>query len=95
MSLTGKVLLTCDLARRYDIKDTDGEFISAAYVDDVESRDSNVLFISLLFPGRSVTDYTSLKFLLSQVPYLSWLSPVVPSFLHLPRFVLTLAGNRF
>ncbi|XP_056277026.1 dehydrogenase/reductase SDR family member 1 [Pseudoliparis swirei] len=68
MSLTGKVLLTCDLARRYDIKDTD---------------------------GRSVTDYTSLKFLLSQVPYLSWLSSVVPSFLHLPRFVLTLAGNRF
>ncbi|TNN53595.1 Dehydrogenase/reductase SDR family member 1 [Liparis tanakae] len=63
-----EVLLTCDLARRYDIKDTD---------------------------GRSVTDYTSLKFLLSQVPYLSWLSAVVPSFLHLPRFVLTLAGNRF
>ncbi|CAK6967880.1 dehydrogenase/reductase SDR family member 1 [Scomber scombrus] len=45
--------------------------------------------------GRSVVDYTSLKFLLTQVPYLSWLSVVVPSFLRLPRFVLTLANNRF
>ncbi|XP_033960416.1 dehydrogenase/reductase SDR family member 1 [Pseudochaenichthys georgianus] len=68
MSLSGKVLLTCDLARRYGFQDVD---------------------------GRSVTDYTSLKFLLTQVPYLSWLSVVTPSFLHLPRFVLTLASNRF
>ncbi|XP_040027231.1 dehydrogenase/reductase SDR family member 1 [Gasterosteus aculeatus] len=68
MSLTGKVLLTCDLARRYGIQDID---------------------------GRTVADYTSLKFLLSQVPYLSWLSVVVPSFLRLPRFALTLASNRF
>ncbi|XP_053186240.1 dehydrogenase/reductase SDR family member 1 [Scomber japonicus] len=45
--------------------------------------------------GRSVVDYTSLKFLLTQVPYLSWLSVIVPSFLRLPRFVLTLANNRF
>ncbi|XP_069567432.1 dehydrogenase/reductase SDR family member 1 [Brachyistius frenatus] len=68
MSLTGKVLLTCDLARRYGIKDVD---------------------------GRSVVDYTSLKFLLSQVPYISWLSVVVPSFLRLPRFVLSLANSHF
>ncbi|KAL3054748.1 hypothetical protein OYC64_017643 [Pagothenia borchgrevinki] len=68
MSLSGKVLLTCDLARRYGFQDVD---------------------------GRSVTDYTSLKFLLTKVPYLSWLSVVTPSFLHLPRFVLTLASNRF
>uniref|UniRef100_A0A8C2XEY8 Dehydrogenase/reductase (SDR family) member 1 n=1 Tax=Cyclopterus lumpus TaxID=8103 RepID=A0A8C2XEY8_CYCLU len=68
MSLTGKILLTCDLAKRYGIKDID---------------------------GRSVTDYTSLTFLLSRVPYLSWLSAVVPSFIHLPRFVLTLTSNRF
>uniref|UniRef100_A0A1A7YBC6 Dehydrogenase/reductase (SDR family) member 1 n=1 Tax=Iconisemion striatum TaxID=60296 RepID=A0A1A7YBC6_9TELE len=68
MSLTGKVLMTCDLARRYRIKDVD---------------------------GRSVIDYTSLKFLLTQVPYLSWLSGVVPSFLRLPRFVLSLASSRF
>ncbi|XP_073347451.1 dehydrogenase/reductase SDR family member 1 [Pagrus major] len=68
MSLTGKVLMTCDLARRYGIQDID---------------------------GRSVVDYTSLKFLLNQVPYLSWLSAVVPSFLRMPRFVLTLASSRF
>ncbi|KAL7387738.1 hypothetical protein ABVT39_028364 [Epinephelus coioides] len=68
MSLTGKVLLTCDLARRYGIQDID---------------------------GRSVADYTSIKFLLTQVPYLSWLSVFVPSFLHVPRFVLTLANSRF
>ncbi|XP_047445141.1 dehydrogenase/reductase SDR family member 1 [Mugil cephalus] len=68
MSLTGKVLMTCDLARRYGIRDVD---------------------------GRSITDYTSLKFLLTQVPYLSWLSVVVPSFLRVPRFMLTLASSRF
>lgn len=68
MSLSGKVIMTCDLARRYGIKDVD---------------------------GRAVVDYTSLKFLLTQVPYLSWLSAVVPSFLRLPRFVLTLANSRF
>ncbi|XP_026231261.1 dehydrogenase/reductase SDR family member 1-like [Anabas testudineus] len=68
MSLTGKVLLTCDLARRYGIQDID---------------------------GRIVADYTSFKFLLAQVPYLSWLSYVVPSFLRLPRFMLTLANSRF
>lgn len=68
MSLTGKILMTCDLARRYGLQDID---------------------------GRSVADYTSLKFLLTQVPYLSWLSVVVPSFLRLPRFVLTLASSHF
>ncbi|XP_010887514.2 dehydrogenase/reductase SDR family member 1 [Esox lucius] len=68
MSLSGKVLMTCDLARRYRLQDVD---------------------------GRSVTDYTSLKFLLTQVPYLSWLSSMVPSFLRVPRFVLTLTNGRF
>ncbi|XP_037642271.1 dehydrogenase/reductase SDR family member 1 [Sebastes umbrosus] len=68
MSMTGKVLMTCDLARRYGIKDVD---------------------------GRNVADYTSIKFLLGQVPYLSWMSYVVPSFLRVPRFVLTLANSRF
>ncbi|XP_053738491.1 dehydrogenase/reductase SDR family member 1 [Synchiropus splendidus] len=68
MSLTGKVLMTCDLAQRYGFKDID---------------------------GRIVNDYTSLKFYLTQVPYLSWLSPFVPSFIRVPRFVLTLASGRF
>lgn len=68
MSLTGKVLMTADLARRYGIQDID---------------------------GRSVADYTSLKFLLSQTPYLAWLSPVVPSFIRVPRFMFALASSRF
>ncbi|XP_066537857.1 dehydrogenase/reductase SDR family member 1 isoform X1 [Hoplias malabaricus] len=68
MSLTGKVLLTCDLARRYGLQDVD---------------------------GRSVVDYTSLKFLLTQTPYLSWLSLITPSFIRLPRFFLSLASSKF
>ncbi|XP_017276273.3 dehydrogenase/reductase SDR family member 1 isoform X1 [Kryptolebias marmoratus] len=68
MALTGKVLMTCDLAKRYGFNDID---------------------------GRSITDYTSLKYLLTRVPYLSWLSAVVPSFVRIPRFVLTLANGRF
>ncbi|XP_031415300.1 dehydrogenase/reductase SDR family member 1 isoform X2 [Clupea harengus] len=68
MSLTGKVLMTCDLARRYGFQDVD---------------------------GRSVTDFTSMKFIISQVPYLSWLSSITPSFLRVPRFMLTLANGRF
>lgn len=68
MSMTGKVLMTADLARRYGIKDID---------------------------GRNVADYTSLKFLVSQSPYLSWLSSVIPSFIRIPRFVFALASSRF
>lgn len=68
MSMTGKVLMTADLAHRYGIKDID---------------------------GRSVADYTSLKFLVSQSPYFSWLSSVIPSFIRVPRFVFALASSRF
>ncbi|XP_029971675.1 dehydrogenase/reductase SDR family member 1-like [Salarias fasciatus] len=68
MSMTGKVLMTCDLARRYGIQDVD---------------------------GRSVIDYTSLKFIVSKIPYLSWLSAVVPSFIRMPRIMLTMANSRF
>ncbi|XP_072296450.1 dehydrogenase/reductase SDR family member 1 [Eucyclogobius newberryi] len=45
--------------------------------------------------GRSVLDYTSLKFHLGRTPYLSWLSYVVPSFIRLPRFVFALNNNYF
>ncbi|XP_051990097.1 dehydrogenase/reductase SDR family member 1 [Xyrauchen texanus] len=68
MSMTGKVLMTCDLARRYGLKDVD---------------------------GRSVADFTSLKFILSQVPYVSWLSIITPSFIRVPRFMLSLASGKF
>ncbi|XP_068196371.1 dehydrogenase/reductase SDR family member 1 [Antennarius striatus] len=68
MSLTGRTIMTCDLARRYGIKEDD---------------------------GRSIVDYSSVKFLLSQVPSLAWLVPYVPSFIRVPHFVLTLANSRF
>ncbi|KAK6467815.1 dehydrogenase/reductase SDR family member 1 [Huso huso] len=68
MSLSGKVLLTCDLSRRYNLRDLD---------------------------GREVLDSTSLRFLLSRVPGLSWLSPFIPSFLRVPKFVLTLTASKF
>ncbi|XP_051770926.1 dehydrogenase/reductase SDR family member 1-like [Ctenopharyngodon idella] len=68
MSMTGQVLMTCDLARRYGLKDVD---------------------------GRSVVDYTSLKFILSQVPYVSWLSVFTPSFIRVPRSMLSLGSGKF
>lgn len=68
MSLSGKVLLTCDLCRRYNLQDVD---------------------------GRKVVDYMSLGFLVSRVPGFSWLSPFIPSFLRLPKFVLTLTASKF
>ncbi|XP_041092831.1 dehydrogenase/reductase SDR family member 1-like isoform X2 [Polyodon spathula] len=68
MSLSGKVLLTCDLSRRYNLRDLD---------------------------GREVLDSTSLRFLLSGVPGLSWLSSFIPSFLRLPKFILTLRASKF
>lgn len=68
MSFTGKVLLTCDLARRYGLQDVD---------------------------GRDIIDYTSLKFLLTQSPYMSWLSVITPSFIRVPRFVFSLAASKF
>ncbi|XP_036453316.1 dehydrogenase/reductase SDR family member 1-like [Colossoma macropomum] len=68
MSLTGKVLLTCDLVRRYGLRDVD---------------------------GRRVVDYTSLKFLLSQSPYMSWLSIITPSFIRVPRCIFSLAISKF
>ncbi|RXN03443.1 dehydrogenase reductase SDR family member 1 [Labeo rohita] len=67
-SMTGQVLMTCDLARRYGLKDVD---------------------------GRSVVDFTSLKFLISQIPYMSWLSVFTPSFIRVPRFMLSLGSGKF
>ncbi|XP_077581308.1 dehydrogenase/reductase SDR family member 1 [Stigmatopora nigra] len=68
MSLSGKIFMTCDLARRYGIRDVD---------------------------GRPIEDFTTLKFLLTQMPYVSWLSSFVPSFIRMPRFLLPLLNNHF
>ncbi|XP_077471997.1 dehydrogenase/reductase SDR family member 1 [Stigmatopora argus] len=68
MSLSGKILMTCDLARRYGIQDVD---------------------------GRGIEDFTTLKFLLTQMPYVSWLSSFVPSFIRMPRFLFPFLNNHF
>ncbi|NP_001002205.1 dehydrogenase/reductase SDR family member 1 [Danio rerio] len=68
MSMTGQVLMTCELARRYGFKDVD---------------------------GRSIVDYTSLKFAISQIPYVSWLSIFTPSFIRVPRSLLSLGSGNF
>uniref|UniRef100_A0A673KRD7 Dehydrogenase/reductase (SDR family) member 1 n=1 Tax=Sinocyclocheilus rhinocerous TaxID=307959 RepID=A0A673KRD7_9TELE len=40
-------------------------------------------------------DYTSLKFLISQIPYVSWLSVFTPSFIRVPRSMLSLGSGKF
>lgn len=106
MSLTGKILMTADLARRYGINDVDGnlafplfEFLLKFTILLINvfkhcALNSDMLAVCLL-PGRSVTDFTSVKYLVSQAPYLSWLSPVVPSFIRVPHFVINLAFSHF
>lgn len=95
MSLTGKILMTCDLARRYGIKDIDGEQMSESMLRETITGCYLPTYNLCFSPGRDVADYTSIKFLMSQSSYLSWLAPLVPSFIRLPRFVLTLANSRF
>ncbi|XP_041036703.1 dehydrogenase/reductase SDR family member 1 [Carcharodon carcharias] len=68
MKKSGKVLMTCDLAAHYGIKDVD---------------------------GRTLVDYRSVKFLLRQLPGLSWLAPFIPGFIKVPKWVLALAANKF
>ncbi|XP_048477265.1 dehydrogenase/reductase SDR family member 1 isoform X3 [Rhincodon typus] len=68
MKKSGKVLLTCDLAAQYGLRDVD---------------------------GRALVDYRSLKFLLQQLPGLSWLATLTPGFIKVPKWVLTLAGSKF
>ncbi|GCC44940.1 hypothetical protein chiPu_0028909, partial [Chiloscyllium punctatum] len=43
--------------------------------------------------GRALVNYRSLKFLLQQVPGLSWLATLIPGFIKVPKWVLSLAGN--
>lgn len=68
LNYSGKVLFTCDLASRYNLKDID---------------------------GRGIVHYRSLKFLVKHIPGLSWLSPLIPSFFRVPKWVLALAASKF
>ncbi|XP_062946658.1 dehydrogenase/reductase SDR family member 1 [Cynocephalus volans] len=68
LSLSGKVLPSCDLARRYGLRDVD---------------------------GRPVQDYLSLGSVLSHVSSLGWLASYLPSFLRMPKWIITLYTSKF
>ncbi|XP_006903331.1 PREDICTED: dehydrogenase/reductase SDR family member 1 [Elephantulus edwardii] len=68
LRLSGKVLPSCDLARRYGIKDVD---------------------------GRPVHDYLSMKFLLTHTSKRGWLASYIPSFLRMPKWMITLYASKF
>nr|XP_027775804.1 dehydrogenase/reductase SDR family member 1 [Marmota flaviventris] len=68
LSLSGKVLPSCDLARRYGLQDVD---------------------------GRPIQDYFSLHSILSHVSRLGWLASYLPSFLRMPKWIITLYTSKF
>ncbi|XP_046507353.1 dehydrogenase/reductase SDR family member 1 [Equus quagga] len=68
LSLSGKVLPSCDLARRYGLRDVD---------------------------GHPVDDYFSLSSVLTRVSSLGWLASFLPSFLRVPKWILTLYTSKF
>nr|XP_004661890.1 dehydrogenase/reductase SDR family member 1 [Jaculus jaculus] len=68
LTLSGKVLPSCDLARRYGLRDID---------------------------GRPVQDYLSISSVLSQVSSLRWLASYLPSFLRMPKWIMTLYTSKF
>ncbi|XP_068954051.1 dehydrogenase/reductase SDR family member 1 [Petaurus breviceps papuanus] len=68
LQLSGRVLPSCDLARKYGFKDVD---------------------------GRPVSDYLSLRSVLSEAPRLSWLASYMPSFLRVPKWIMTLYSSKF
>lgn len=68
LSLSGKVLPSCDLARHYGLQDVD---------------------------GRPIQDYFSLRSILSHVSRLGWLASYLPSFLRMPKWIITLYTSKF
>ncbi|XP_037359041.1 dehydrogenase/reductase SDR family member 1 [Talpa occidentalis] len=68
LSLSGKVLPSCDLARRYGLRDVD---------------------------GRPVQDYLSVRSVLSNASSLGWLASYLPSFLRIPKWIMTLYSSKF
>ncbi|OBS82936.1 hypothetical protein A6R68_23061 [Neotoma lepida] len=68
LNLSGKVLPSCDLARRYGLQDID---------------------------GRPVQDLFSLGHVLSPVSSLGWLTSYLPSFLRVPKWIVTLYTSKF
>lgn len=68
LSLSGKVLPSCDLARHYGLQDVD---------------------------GRPIQDYFSLRSVLPHVSRLGWLASYLPSFLRVPKWIITLYTSKF
>ncbi|XP_069094248.1 dehydrogenase/reductase SDR family member 1-like [Pleurodeles waltl] len=44
---------------------------------------------------RQITNYTSLRYVLSMVPSLAWLARFIPGFICIPKWVLTLSASKF
>ncbi|XP_004475136.1 dehydrogenase/reductase SDR family member 1 [Dasypus novemcinctus] len=68
LRLSGKVLPSCDLARRYGLRDVD---------------------------GRPIHDYLSVGSVLSNISRLGWLTSYLPSFLRMPKWIMTLYTSKF
>ncbi|XP_020826463.1 dehydrogenase/reductase SDR family member 1 [Phascolarctos cinereus] len=45
--------------------------------------------------GRPVSDYLSLRSVFSEVPRLAWLASYMPSFLRMPKWIMTLYSSKF
>ena len=54
-----------------------------------------ILLLFLLSPGRPVDDYFSLSSVLTRVSSLGWLASFLPSFLRVPKWILTLYTSKF
>ncbi|XP_008067903.1 dehydrogenase/reductase SDR family member 1-like [Carlito syrichta] len=68
LSLSGKVLPSCDLAQRYGLRDVD---------------------------GRPVQDYLSVSSIVLHVPSMNWLASYLPSFLRMPKWIISLYTSKF
>ncbi|XP_078501075.1 dehydrogenase/reductase SDR family member 1-like isoform X2 [Lissotriton helveticus] len=45
--------------------------------------------------GRPITNYTSLRYVVSMVPSIAWLARFIPGFICIPKWVLTLSASKF
>ena len=53
------------------------------------------LLLFLWFTGRPVQDYLSLRSVLSHGSSLCWLASYLPSFLRMPKWIMTLYASKF
>lgn len=53
------------------------------------------LILFLCSTGRPVQDYLSVSSVLSHIPSLSWMASFLPSFLRMPKWLMTLYTSKF